>query len=422
MSKVLIKAKKGCAESLRPLALKLRAYLDVHPFPQHCELVAEVVQVENSTETFHYSWDDVLKGAEEKSAWQAQLDVWLRRTFSAGLPKDVCSVLLRFSCSEGEGMPNADNLEDGLIKGDGLAEFSAVTPRYSLKDLILSPETMSSVMSALAILQYSDLIYDEWGFGQVDPVRKAVLNFYGPPGTGKTMAAHGIASHLNKRILVANFAEIESKYVGDSPKNLENIFHQARKDDAVLFFDEADSFLGKRLTSISSSSDQAVNSLRSKLLQLLEEHTGIVVFCTNLIKNYDKAFESRILCSIKFDLPDHETRKLLIRQKIPAKVPFEDDSILGEEDISLMAEISDGFSGREIKNAVLKTLCAVAVAGRRSFTSKDFIDGFSEMKNEIEELKKARGAVSKEKADQLSQHIRQNLDKGNFSTTEQKGN
>ena len=68
----------------------------------------------------------------------------------------------------------------------------------------------------------------------------------------------------------------------------------------MLFFDEADSFLGKRIQNVSSSSDQAINSLRSQMLILLEDFEGVVVFATNLADNYDKAFESRICKHISF--------------------------------------------------------------------------------------------------------------------------
>lgn len=420
MSKVQIKARKGYAEALKPIALLLRSYLDEHPISSCGELNVELVQVDGYRGGFSYSWADDLCGFEERWPWQGELDVWLQRNIVGLLPKGVSSLLIRISKAEDLSMEEKKS-QDRFIKGEGLVEFSAVMPRYKLADLILPRSVKNSLMSALAILEHSDLIYREWGFETVEPMRKAVLNFYGPPGTGKTMAAHGIAAYLGKKILLANFAEIESKYVGDSPKNLENIFHQAVKDDAVLFFDEADSFLGKRLTSISSSSDQAVNSLRSKLLQLLEEHQGIVVFCTNLVRNYDKAFESRILRSIKFDLPDDAGRRLLIRQKIPSKLPFEEGEVLGESSLAKLAEITEGMSGREIKNAVLKTLCTVAVEGRRTFRVKDFEVGFSETRREIEELKKAAGVVSREKAEKLSQQIKENLATGNYSKSKETG-
>ena len=111
--------------------------------------------------------------------------------------------------------------------------------------------------------------------------------------------------------------------MGDAPKNLVAAFDLALKEDAIIFFDEADSFLGKRITNVSQSSDQAVNSLRSQMLMELEAFNGTVFFATNLHENYDRAFESRILKHIEFVLPDLECRKILVQKKFPKKAPFD---------------------------------------------------------------------------------------------------
>ena len=136
--------------------------------------------------------------------------------------------------------------------------------------MVLNKEVKDQLDSCVTMIRSLDKIYDEWGFREVDPVKKSVLNFYGPPGTGKTMAAHALSAELGKMILAINYSDVESKFVGDAPKNLVSVFKIAEEKNCVLFFDEADSFLGKRVTNVSSSSDQAVNSLRSQMLILLE--------------------------------------------------------------------------------------------------------------------------------------------------------
>lgn len=80
-----------------------------------------------------------------------------------------------------------------------------------------------------------------------------------------------------------------------------------------MFFDEADSFLGKRIEDVSHSADQALNSLRSTMLIQLEIFEGVVIFASNLRENYDKAFKSRFLYEIEFDLPDLDCRKQIIK-------------------------------------------------------------------------------------------------------------
>ena len=112
--------------------------------------------------------------------------------------------------------------------------------------------------------------------------RAIILNFYGKAGTGKSMAAEAVAKALGKKIYHINYSELESKYVGETPKNIRKAFECATRDDAMLIFDEADSFLGKRLTSVTQSADYGVNITRSVLLMELEKFAGVVVFTTNL--------------------------------------------------------------------------------------------------------------------------------------------
>lgn len=122
------------------------------------------------------------------------------------------------------------------------------------------------------------------------------------------MTAEAVAKVLNKKVYHINYSELESKYVGETPKNIRRAFECATRDDAVLIFDEADSFLGKRLSSVTQSADYGVNSTRSVLLMELEKFSGVVVFTTNLISNYDEAFKRRILLSVYFDMPDEKAR------------------------------------------------------------------------------------------------------------------
>lgn len=249
-----------------------------------------------------------------------------------------------------------DNQKTDTKSDESESFFLSVLPKYKLEQVVLNDAIKDEINKLFTFLDTRHIIYEEWGFNEIDPEPKAILNFYGAPGTGKTMTAHAIAHKMGSKILALNYADIESKYVGDAPKNLVKAFDSAKKDQSVLFFDEADSFLGKRIENVSSSSDQAVNSLRSQLLILLENFNGIVIFATNLINNYDKAFESRILKHIHFTLPDQKLRVEMINKSIPEKVPFENNKRLSEDQLTYLAEVTDGFSGREIKNTVLESL------------------------------------------------------------------
>lgn len=275
--------------------------------------------------------------------------------------------------------------------------FVARDPIYTIDQMILPDDLLTEMHSAINAVKYQKLIYHDWGFVEVDPVPKCVLNFYGPPGTGKTMAAHALAASIGKKIMEANYGDIESKFVGDAPKNMKKVFERAKEEDCVLFFDEADSVMGKRMSNASNGAEQAINSLRSETLKHLEQYDGVVIMATNLITTFDPAFKSRILKSLKFELPNKEARMEMIKKKIPSKMPI--NNPLTDEQFSELADISDGMSGREIKN------CFINMAQRKAndcgeeaiFEFNDFKSAFIRQKDMIEKLKREEKIEKEEK-------------------------
>jgi len=312
------------------------------------------------------------------------------------------------------------NLEEGTgtsSNDEELTTFVPINPKFTFDQIILDDDTHTEIKKTLSMIKIRNKLYDEWGFKKIEPAPRLILNFYGQPGTGKTMTAHAIANKFNKKILALNYAEIESKFVGDAPKNLVRAFETASRENAVLFFDEADSFLGKRITSVSTSSDQAVNSLRSQMIILLDNFSDIIViFATNLLTNYDRAFESRIFKHIKFNLPNKENRKKMIRLMIPEEVPF--DSPLTTEQIELLADLTEDFSGREIKNAILDTLVTVLHEEREYATFSDFENNFNLAKKAKEKLENefqnSNSKLDPIKKKELEEKIRKNLNDSEF--------
>lgn len=244
------------------------------------------------------------------------------------------------------------NVANGIVSkikssDEGNTIFNIFDPKVKFEDVYVTERTLNAIKNTITILKYKNKIFKEWKLGNSQESRAIVLNFFGKPGTGKTMMAEAIGNYLGKKIMKVNYSELESKYVGDTPKNITNVFHEASKNDAILIFDEADSFLGKRLTSINQSSDYGVNITRSVMLMELEKFDGIVIFTTNLIKNYDSAFKRRILTSIEFTLPDYEGR-IFLWKKITQFLPLAEDVNLLE-----LAKRYDGVSGADIKDIAI---------------------------------------------------------------------
>lgn len=271
-------------------------------------------------------------------------------------------------------------------------QYVPVEPLYSFERVILPQGVTEKIEEAIGILQCENKVFKEWGLYEIQPHPSTSLSFFGPPGTGKTMAAEAVAQKLGKKILKVSYADVESKFHGEGPKMVKAIFLAASNSDAVLFFDEADSLLSKRLTSVSQGSEQAINSMRSQLLICLEEFRGIVIFATNLVVNYDQAFLTRLI-SVEFKKPDVETRKKIwdVHIKAPNDEKEHQLNIPLAYDVNTneLAEKYD-FVGREIRNAVVSACVGAALANREIVNQADFMaacDKIVEEKNSLAQAK-----------------------------------
>ena len=269
-------------------------------------------------------------------------------------------------------LPAAPRGENAPAEGARSERFEARPARYSLDDVILSEEALRRVRGMLAKVERHHVLYEEWGLKKLEPSSgRLAFNLYGPPGTGKTMLAEALAARLDRPVIEVSYAEIESKYVGDTPKNITAAFTAAREANAALFFDEADSILGRRMTSVTQASDHAVNVSRAVMLTQLDAFDGVVMFATNLAKNFDEAFVRRILFHVEIPLPDEPARLRLWTTMLPLAIPGR--AML---DLPRLAELSDGLAGGDIRNAILlsATEAVQREGARRVLTIVDLLD------------------------------------------------
>ena len=244
--------------------------------------------------------------------------------------------------------PQQPEMEAELAKRMGM--FTVEAPLRKLADLVVPERTLQQLRSLLTKIRYHHTLYEEFGLREIDPYGgRTAINLYGPTGTGKSFAAEAIASELGMGIIRVNYAEIESRFVGDTPKNIKAAFQKAREANALLFFDEADSILGRRLSNITQSTDHAVNVSRSVMLLELDRFSGVTVFATNLASNYDTAFVRRILGHIEMPLPDADARLRLWRYHIPRRLPVQ----LAPEDWEALVRETEGLAGGDIFNIVV---------------------------------------------------------------------
>jgi SpoVK/Ycf46/Vps4 family AAA+-type ATPase len=244
----------------------------------------------------------------------------------------------------------ADSIRD-LFFGTPAADLvEAIEPRRTFDDVILPETTLRSLNHALALVRKHDLIFRQWGLAERHSSGLGLaFHFAGPPGTGKTICAEALAYSLDQRLLVVRYAELESRWVGQTAKHVASVFRAAERQNAVLFFDEADAIAGRRFTSLSAAYEREANAIVNVLLHELESFDGVVIFATNLAANIDPAFERRIRTHILFDMPNAEERERIWRVQLHArKTPLADDV-----DFRALAERYPR-SGGDIKNAVLK--------------------------------------------------------------------
>jgi SpoVK/Ycf46/Vps4 family AAA+-type ATPase len=231
-----------------------------------------------------------------------------------------------------------------------------VTPDRTLADVVLPLETRRALEQALAEVRNHSLIFNHWGLGERHTTgRGLAFNFAGAPGTGKTICAEAIARELGMKLLVVDYAEAESMWFGETPKNIVAAFRAAAQQNAVLFFDEADAIATRRSVGLPLPHDRESNLTINVILRELEAFNGIVIFATNLAANFDPAFERRIRSHVLFEMPGVDERARIWQLQIhPKKTP-----LASNVDFRRLAE-RYVMSGGDIKNAVIKAAAAAA--------------------------------------------------------------
>lgn len=178
-----------------------------------------------------------------------------------------------FSITAGYPPHEPDQLAKGN-SGEGLkppedqpvGRLEAIDPVFKFDQLVLPTQTMEQILNYVALVEVAPLVFDSWNLRSIEPNPSMAVNFRGPPGTGKTLAAHAIADRLGRKILMTRLSDLESKYHGDGPKNLVQLFSAASAAHAVLFIDEAESLLSRRFAQPEQAAESAINSMRTELL------------------------------------------------------------------------------------------------------------------------------------------------------------
>lgn len=279
----------------------------------------------------------------------------------------------------GEGHPDVDTLDlavRGQLYGRLQRLGKALDTPHSFDDIVADDDTLNALREIVSAISERRRVREEWGFRGAAGI--SVL-FSGSPGVGKTMSATVIARAMSLAIYEIDLSQVMSKWVGETEKNLAEIFDAAEPGHVVLLFNEADSLFGKRTAETNSSNDRYANLEVNFLLQRLERFNGLSILTTNLSKSIDQAFRRRFAYDVQFAFPNIDMRTELWRRAFPKRAAT---TGLDYEELAERFEMSGGY----IKLAAERS--AFVAAGRhQSITMPALIET-------IERMYRERGKLS----------------------------
>jgi AAA+ superfamily predicted ATPase len=204
------------------------------------------------------------------------------------------------------------------VASEGLSRLAErIDPVFSIDDVVLPEDRKQQLIEIVHSVQLAPKVLDAWKFRDQLPYGRGVaVLFHGPSGAGKTMAAMGVAKALGINILRLDLSRVVSKYIGDTEKNIDQVFIDAQRSGSAILIDEADALLGKR-SEVKDAHDRHANIEVAYLLQRMEAYEGLAILTTNLRQNLDPAFLRRLRFIVEFPRPDAEAREQIWRRCLP---------------------------------------------------------------------------------------------------------
>jgi len=223
-----------------------------------------------------------------------------------------------------------------------------IVPQRGLEEVELPASVKDKLRQMVSYSKAQAVLFGQWGFEKQHGRAQGIAAlFHGEPGTGKTLAAEAVGFDIGRPLMVVNCAQLMDKYVGESAKNIERVFEEAKAQEAVLVFDEAEGLFAER-TSDGGSTSRHDSMNVGVLLHHMETFGGMCVAITNRYAQVDTAFHRRFKFILEFPRPDASARAKLWRLLLPKQAPLQADV-----DFSLLGEQFD-LTGGAIKSAVFR--------------------------------------------------------------------
>jgi hypothetical protein len=231
-------------------------------------------------------------------------------------------------------------------------------------DVVLSPSVQEQINEIRSWFAHNNTLIKKMGMGKRIQNGYRAL-FFGPPGTGKTLSATLLGKEFKKYVFRVDLSKLVSKYIGETEKNLANLFDMAEGKNWILFFDEADACFGKR-TQVKDAHDRYANQEVSYLMQRIETFRGLVILASNLKGNMDEAFARRFQSIVYFPYPTAEEQLIIWKKTLPKKLKLE-----SELELQNLAQRYK-LSGANVLN-IVQYCCLTALADKRSTISTELL-------------------------------------------------
>jgi len=299
---------------------------------------------------------------ELSDAWRAALgldqaaadELAGRNWLDADAPRRVAAVLLTAPATGvvGAGLEEALAEVASLTPPRALRLATRRTPEVPWGRLVVPAETQTRLADLVRRVRRRVTVQLRWGLAAGGRGRSVIGLLHGDSGTGKTLAAEAMATRLQLPMLAVDLSLVVSKYIGETEKNLAELFAAAEGFAALLFFDEADALFGRR-TNVQDAHDRYANIEVNYLLQRLEAFEGCAILATNLLQGVDEAFLRRFDQVIHFPRPGVAERLHIWRGHLPkGRVA---PGVTAEQ-LALRFELTGG----EIRNAAIGAAFAAA--------------------------------------------------------------
>ncbi|MFD3001879.1 ATP-binding protein [Pontibacter toksunensis] len=227
--------------------------------------------------------------------------------------------------------------------------------------------TMKQVRMLEVWLKHRDVLLKDWGLAKKVKLGYSVL-FHGPPGTGKTLTASILGKSTGREVYRVDLSVVASKFIGETEKNLNQLFEKAQAKDWILYFDEADAMFGKR-TEMKVAYDRYANVEISYLLQKMDSYTGLIICSTNKKGNIVEAFIRRFQANISFPLPKEDERLRLWQKIIPEEVKLAES--IDMQQVSAEYELT----GAQITNVIQAASLQAGARHEATITRHDLLEG-----------------------------------------------